>query len=167
MSCVNHILEKEFKDYKANAKEQAKSTIESLKESYGGEETLLQAIQSNTNYTSIADYEEVVYLSYMREHATLEYVKDNLSEKEINKYYRYYMYGQFMKYAKGTRFKADIHDLYDFGGVDSVASKDGDTLTFIILNDNNTPKNIKIELDGITSSKMIETSLKTKRSWFS
>ena len=81
----------------------------------------------------------------------------NRETKEINKYYRYYMYGQFMKYAKGTRFKADIHDLYDFGGVDSVAFKDGDTLTFIILNDNNTPKNIKIELDGITSSKMIET----------
>lgn len=87
------ILEKEFDSYKANAEEQAKSTIDSLAESYGGKDTLLQAIKSNTSYSSIEDYERVVYLSYLREHATTEYVKDNLTEKEINNYYENNVYG--------------------------------------------------------------------------
>ena len=88
-----YVLEKEFKDYKANASEQAKSTIESLTESYGGKDQLLSAIRSNTNYTSIEAYENVVYLSYMREHAALEYAKENLTDKEIKKYYEDNIYG--------------------------------------------------------------------------
>ena len=88
-----YVLEKEFDSYKANALEQAKSTIESLTETYGGKDELLQAIRSNTNYTSIEAYKEVVYLSYMREHATLEYVKENLTDKEIKKYYDDNIYG--------------------------------------------------------------------------
>ena len=88
-----YVLEKEFKNYSANAKEQAKATIESLQESYGGKDELLQAIKSNTNYTSIEAYEEVVYLSYMREHATLEYIKENLTDKEIKKYYDNNIFG--------------------------------------------------------------------------
>ena len=88
-----YVLEKEFKGYKANASEQAKSTIDSLTESYGGKDELLQAIKSNTNYTSIEAYENVVYLSYMREHATLEYAKEQLTDKEIKKYYDDNIYG--------------------------------------------------------------------------
>ena len=88
-----YVLEKEFKSYIANAKEQAKSTIDSLSESYGGRDSLLQAIKSNTNYSSIEAYEQVVYLSYMKEHATIEYAKENLTDKEIKKYYDNNIYG--------------------------------------------------------------------------
>ena len=82
----------------------------------------------------------------------------NRDTKEINKYYRYYMYGQIMKYAnEGVRIKADVHDLYDMGGVDSVAFATSDEIRVIILNDNKKSKNIKIDLPNIVSSKMIET----------
>ncbi len=93
-----YVLEKEFKDYKANASEQAKATMDSLKESYGGEDALLQAIRSNTNYTSLDAYEKVVYLSYMREHAALEYAKDKLTDKEIKTYYDNNIYGDVNVY---------------------------------------------------------------------
>ncbi len=88
-----YVLEKEFKDYMANASEQAKAAIESLTESYGGKDELLKAIRSNTNYTSIEAYEEVVYLSYMRDHATQEYAKSILTDKEIKKYYEDKIFG--------------------------------------------------------------------------
>ncbi len=94
----SYVLEKEFKDYKANASEQAKATMDSLKESYGGEDALLQAIRSNTNYTSLDAYEKVVYLSYMREHAATEYAKENLTDKEIKTYYDNNIYGDVNVY---------------------------------------------------------------------
>ena len=87
------ILEKEFKSYKANANEKAISAIESMKNEYGGEDALLQAIKTYTNYTSIEDYQKEVYLGYLREHATLEYAKTQVTDKEIESYYKDNVYG--------------------------------------------------------------------------
>lgn len=87
------ILEKEFNDYVEEAKEQAISTIDAMKESYGGEEGLLEAIQTYTSYPSIEAYEDVVYLSYLQEKAINEYAKTLVTDKEINKYYKNNVYG--------------------------------------------------------------------------
>ena len=83
----------------------------------------------------------------------------NRETKEINKYYRYYMLGQFMKYIPhgATRIKADIHDLNDIGGVDCAAFTYNDQVIIVILNDNKKEKNINFELSNIASGKVIET----------
>ncbi len=80
--------------------------------------------------------------------------------KDINLYYRYYMYGQFMRYIENgdARIKADIHDIYDFGGVDSVAFKKKDgTIVLIILNDNNKQKTIELKSRSYNTCHIIET----------
>ncbi|MBQ4584108.1 MAG: peptidylprolyl isomerase [Bacilli bacterium] len=88
-----YVLEKEFDNYIEEAKEQATSTIDAMKESYGGEEELLEAIQTYTSYPSIEAYKEVVYLSYLQEKAVNEYAKTLVTDKEIEKYYKNNVYG--------------------------------------------------------------------------
>ena len=62
-----YILENEFEDYKVNAKETAQSYIDSMLESYGDEETLLQEIQRYTNYSTIEAYQNSLYISFLTE----------------------------------------------------------------------------------------------------
>lgn len=88
-----YVLEKEFSDYTKDAKEQASSTIEAMKESYGSEQELLTNIQQYTSYRSIEAYENIVYLSYLQEKAINEYAKTLVTEKEIEKYYKNNVYG--------------------------------------------------------------------------
>ena len=87
------ILEKEFKNYKANASEQAASSLEATKAQYESDEALLTDIRTYTSYTSIEEYQDALYLGYMREHATLEYVKGELTDNEIESYYKDSVYG--------------------------------------------------------------------------
>ena len=82
-----YILETEFKDYKEEAEKNAKNYIDAMIESYGDEKTLLQAIQSNTNYSTIESYQDYLYLSFMQSHALEEYAKSLVTDKEIEKYY--------------------------------------------------------------------------------
>ncbi|MBQ9834053.1 MAG: peptidylprolyl isomerase [Bacilli bacterium] len=88
-----YVLEKEFADYTEEAKEQATSTIDAMKESYGGEEGLLEAIRTYTSYPTIEAYKDVVYLSYLQEKAINEYAKTLVTDKEIEKYYKNNVYG--------------------------------------------------------------------------
>ena len=88
-----YVLEKEFADYTKDAKEQAVSTIDAMKESYDGEEGLLEAIRTYTSYPSIEAYQDVVYLSYLQEKAINEYAKTLVTDKEIEKYYKNNVYG--------------------------------------------------------------------------
>ena len=80
--------------------------------------------------------------------------------KEIYEPYRYYMYGQFMRYIDygDVRVKADINDPYDLGGVNTVAFKKTDgTIVLVVLNDNNKEKEIKLSSGSFKSAKIIET----------
>ena len=88
-----NILEKEYKDEIENAKDYADSTIEGMKEQYGDEETLLQAIQYYTGYATIDAYKESIYLSYLQNLAIEDYAKDQVTDKEIKKYYEDEVYG--------------------------------------------------------------------------
>lgn len=82
-----YVLETEFADYIKTAKDNASSYMNAMIESYGNEQDLLNDIIANTNYNSIEGYEEYLYLSFMQSHAIEEYAKDQVTEKEIEKYY--------------------------------------------------------------------------------
>ena len=83
-----YILESEFKDYQETAKENAAAYIDAMIESYGNEEDLLNDIIANTNYNTIEGYQEYLYVSFMQSHAVEEYAKDQITDKEIEKYYK-------------------------------------------------------------------------------
>lgn len=82
-----YVLETEFTSYVEEAKKNAESYMEAMVESYGDEKTLLEAIQYNTNYTTLEAYEEYLYLSFMQSHALEEYAKSIVTDKEIEAYY--------------------------------------------------------------------------------
>lgn len=82
-----YILETEFEDYKKEATTNAENYIEAMIESYGDEKTLLEAIQYNTNYSTIEAYQEYLYISFMQSHALEEYAKNQVTDKEIETYY--------------------------------------------------------------------------------
>lgn len=82
-----YVLETEFADYTEEAKENAENYIDAMIESYGDEATLLEAIQYNTNYSTIEAYEDYLYLSFMQSHALEEYAKIQVTDKEIKAYY--------------------------------------------------------------------------------
>ena len=84
----NYVLESEFADYIDEAKENAASYINAMVKAYGDEKTLLQAIQQNTNYSTIEAYQEYLYLNFMDNHALEEYAKSLITDKEINAYYK-------------------------------------------------------------------------------
>lgn len=83
-----YILENEFEDYKEEATNNAENYIDAMIESYGDEATLLEAIQYNTNYTTIDAYQDYLYTSFMQSHALEEYAKDQVTDKEIEAYYK-------------------------------------------------------------------------------
>lgn len=82
-----YICETEFKDYKDTASKNADALINSLKEQYGGEDKLLEALQGS-GYTTIDSYKDYAYLSYLQSHAIEEYAKTKITDKEIEDYYK-------------------------------------------------------------------------------
>ena len=83
-----YVLEKNFSDYKGKAKEYAESYISALKSNYKTDEEFLKALQSYAGVSSVEAYEEYVYLSYMQTHAAEEYAKAQITDKEVEKYYK-------------------------------------------------------------------------------
>ncbi len=79
------ILEKKYADTIEDAKKNADSVMSQLEASYG--DKLLSAIQTYTGYQTLDEYKDYVYLSYLQNKAAEDYAKENISEKEIKKYY--------------------------------------------------------------------------------
>ena len=79
------ILEKKYKNKVEEGKKYAADNIEQLKAYYGDQ--LLDAIQQNTGYSSIEAYQEYIYISFLQNLAIEDYCKDQITEKEIKKYY--------------------------------------------------------------------------------
>lgn len=82
-----YICETEFEDYKDTASKNADALINSLKEQYGSEEKLLEALQGS-GYNTIDAYKDYAYLSYLQSHAIEEYAKTKITDKEIENYYK-------------------------------------------------------------------------------
>ena len=82
-----HIYETEFKDKLEDAKTYADSYVKQLETYFGEGDQLLQAIQSNYGYPSIEAFKDSVYLSYLQNEGSKEYVKSKITEKELKEYY--------------------------------------------------------------------------------
>ena len=79
------VLEDKYKDKVEEAKKYAENNIAQLETYYG--DSLLEAIQQNTSYSTIEGYQDYIYISYLQNLAIEEYCADQITEKEIKKYY--------------------------------------------------------------------------------
>lgn len=80
------ILEKEFPNDKDEAMKTAKSTVDSMKKTYGID-------QINTYFGSVDSYTNYIYINNLQQKAILEYAKTQVNDKEINSYYEKNIYG--------------------------------------------------------------------------
>lgn len=87
------ILEEEFKKDIKDAEKYAEDTIKSMKDTYGSEEELLQAIQYYTNYSTIDAYQKYIYINYLQNKATEKYAKTEVDEKDVKEYYEKSYFG--------------------------------------------------------------------------
>lgn len=82
------IFERAFPKYIDEAKKLAEAEVEKLKESYPDEDKLIQALYYYTRMASVEEYKESVYLNYLQNHAANEYAKENVTDKQIEQYYK-------------------------------------------------------------------------------
>lgn len=88
------ILSAEYEDKLEDAEEYAKSYISSLKTYYVDEDgnydeaTLLSAINQYYGYSTLDEFQEGVKLNYLRNLAIDDYAKGQITDKEIEKYYK-------------------------------------------------------------------------------
>ena len=81
-----HIFEAEFPDEMENGEAYAKAAIDQLRTNYKTEEELLQALQYY-GYQTVEAYQNFVYISYMQNVAIEAYVRNNITEEELQDYY--------------------------------------------------------------------------------
>ena len=81
-----HIFEAEFPDEMENGEAYAKAAIDQLRTNYETEEELLQALQYY-GYQTVEAYQNFVYISYMQNVAIEAYVRDNITDEELQDYY--------------------------------------------------------------------------------
>jgi len=81
-----YILEKEFAGYIDEAHESVEAYVEAYIEQYGGEDKFLEAVRQS-GYQTIDAYKEYFYLMLMQNHAIEEYTKEQIEDKDIEKYY--------------------------------------------------------------------------------
>ncbi len=83
-----YIFETEFKEYSETAKELSENYVDQMIESYGSESEFLVALQQHTTYSTIEAYSDYVYLSNLQNYAASEYSKNNITDKQIKKFYK-------------------------------------------------------------------------------
>ena len=71
------VLEETFKDNIEKAKKASESYLSALKESYETEEKLIAAIQQYYGFSTLDEYKDQVYLSYMQSYAVEAYAKEH------------------------------------------------------------------------------------------
>ena len=85
------ILDKEYPT-DDNANQHVDNQVETYKMFYGGESGLLETLR-NYGYNSLDEFKSNILLNYKRELATKDYIRKNITESEINKYYENKMFG--------------------------------------------------------------------------
>lgn len=80
------ILEDKYGDHVEDAKKSAESTMTQLESAYG--EDLESAIQYYTGYQTAEAYQDYLYISYLQDLVIDEYCKAQITDKEIEKYYK-------------------------------------------------------------------------------
>ena len=71
-----------------------KDQISQIKEAYPDEDTFKQVVVQYFGVETEEELEEILRLEYKRNQAVEEYVSDNLTDKEIEKYYKNEVYGE-------------------------------------------------------------------------
>ena len=84
----DYVLTKTFPDYEKTAKEKADGQINMLRTGYDSESEFLKAVQNYTGYATIEEYRDYIALSFYQKYAAEQYAKENLTDKEINDYYK-------------------------------------------------------------------------------
>ncbi len=79
------ILEDKYSDKIEDAKSDVEDQVAMLEQTYGDQ--LDTVIKQNTNYAGIDDYKEALYLNALRQYAIKDYCKDQITDKQIKKYY--------------------------------------------------------------------------------
>ena len=81
------ILNNVYKDKEKETKEYADDSVDSLLSNYDSEEELLEAINSYYGYSSIKEFKEHIKLNYLRDLATTDYAKKQITDEQIEKHY--------------------------------------------------------------------------------
>ena len=81
-----YIFEAEFPDEIENGEAYAEAAIDQLRTSYGSDEELLSALQYY-GYQTVEAYQNFVYISYMQNVAIEDYVRNNITDEELQDYY--------------------------------------------------------------------------------
>lgn len=92
MSMIDkYIYESEFSDKMKDAKTYAEASVNQLITYYGSEEEALKAI-AYYNYQTLDAYKDATYINYLQSEAIEAYVKENITEDELKKYYEESVY---------------------------------------------------------------------------
>ena len=99
------------KTYKTDDEEDKsiESQLSQMKKNYGSdEETYKKVLQQYFGVSSEEELEEMLRLEYKRNKAVKEYISDNLTDKEIKKYYEDNIYGEIK--ASHILISVDVDD---------------------------------------------------------
>lgn len=79
------ILEEKYSNKLEEARKEADDRVAELEQYYGDQ--LESLIQQQTDYDGIEDYKNALYIGYLQQLAITDYCKEQITEKQIKKYY--------------------------------------------------------------------------------
>ena len=89
------LLENKYKEKDSEEDEQVKKQIEQIKSYYGSDDSTYKSVlQSYFGVENEKELETKLRLEYKRNKAVEDYIKENLTDKEIEKYYNENIYGE-------------------------------------------------------------------------
>lgn len=83
-----YVYESELPTQKDSANAYADAYISQMKDNYDSEAQLLQIIQSYYGYQTIEAYRDSLYINYLQNQAINNYIKENITDKELEEYYK-------------------------------------------------------------------------------
>jgi len=88
----NKILDIEYEDSE-DGKNYVENQMKIYHMYYGNDENSLLNALRNAGYSTISEFEDVLLTNYKRTQATKDYIKENITDNEIKKYYDEKVYG--------------------------------------------------------------------------
>lgn len=82
-----YVFEKEFPDEIENAEAYGEASVDQLISYTGSEEDALTYVQQYYGYQTLDAYKNFTYIGYLQSIAIEQYVKDNITDEELEEYY--------------------------------------------------------------------------------
>ena len=82
-----YVFEKEFPDEIENAEAYVEASVDQLISYTGSEEDALTYVQQYYGYQTLDAYKNFAYIGYLQSIAIEQYVKDNITDEELEEYY--------------------------------------------------------------------------------